>query len=1036
MKILDLPLVRPIAIVVIFSLLAFIGIFEYSTMKYELLPPLDQHYLSIQATYPGASPQEVEDQVTKKIEDAISGVARVRHVTSQSVENASIVGLEFETGTDLNVSIQDVQRAINAIASDLPSAVKTPTVSKFSMDDYPIIQLAVTANYGRGPLYEVIKNTVKPRLSRIVGVGQVSMLGGNAREIRVSLSQSKLEQYGLSILLVLQKIGAANLDFPAGTIKATDGEYTVRIAGKLKNLDEMRNLAIASVPGVGSVHLGDVARVEDTLADSETIFRYNNKDAIGLMVLKQAGANAVDVSKKVHAELSSMEREFKAENLRFEIAQDSSIFTLGSAHDVVDDITLAIAFVGIIMLLFLHDFRNAFIVMMAIPSTLLATFIGMGLGGFTLNLMSLLALTLVIGILVDDSIVVIENIHRHRLLGKSAIEAARVGTREIGFAAFAVTLVIIVAFLPVSLAGGIIGAILIQFGLTIVIATAISLFVSFFLTPLLASRLGDSETKHESGFVARFGRSFDRGFGHITTFFQVILDWAIGHKKTTIFSALGLFVLSLALLATGFVGSEFMTDIDRGEFNIGLEMPERTTLEGNDRIVKEIEKGLRARPEVERIYTKVGYGASGYSNCKSQINVGLVPRKARRATSVQVGLDVERAIRLIPGIKAEVQQVGIVDMGISSSPVSYDVIGPNYESNLKVAKEWADVMRTVKGTGEVRNSVGDGKPELQINIDRTKLADLGLSLDTVGSSLRTALTGNNDLYYHENGTDYTIKIVLGSFDRTSTAQVGNLSFANNYGRQIRLDQFASIRNALGPTELTRLDRENSITVSGQAIGRPTGDIDTEIRAKASGIVIPPDVEVRPSGDLSFQQDAFGSLGFALILSIIFIYAILAILFNSLAYPLSIVFSLPFAMIGGFFSLAITKQTLNMFSIMSMILLIGLAAKNAILLVDRALKNRDDRSMDIAEAFREAVSTRIRPIFMTTAAMVVGMLPIALGMGSAGELKQAMGVVLIGGLLFGLLVTMVVVPVAFLGVESMKTRLIRTKRTTVEGSNGQ
>ena len=1025
MKVLDLPFVRPIAVVVIFSLLSVVGIYEYTKMKYELLPPMAISYLTIQTVYPGASPNEVEDQVSKKIEDAVSGVAHVKHVTTHSVENASIVVLEFEADTNMDNATQDVQRAVNVKISDLPSAAKTPSVNKVSFDDSPIIQLAVTAKASKGELYQIVKDTVKPALNRIGGVGQVSMLGGNAREIKVSLSQAKLEQYSISILGILQKIGASNLDFPAGNIKADDGQYVVRIAGKLKNLDEMRNLVIATTSG-GNVRLGDVANVQDTLADSDSIFRYDGKDAIGVSILKQSGANAVEVSKQVHSELKRLERDYKAENLKFEVAEDSSIFTIDSANDVVRDIILAIVFVGFIMLLFLHDLRNAFVVMMAVPVTLLTTFICMAFGNFTLNLMSLLALTLVIGILVDDSIVVIENIHRHKTLGKSPKEAASFGTREIAFAAASITLVIVVAFLPVSLSGGLIGSMLMQFGLSLVIATAISLVVSLFLTPLLAAKLGSSESAKPDGFVAKFGAKFDRGFEKITNFFHVILEWSFKHKKLTIGSAFALFIFSFALLAMGIVGSEFMTPIDRGQFTVGLELPERTTLEENDRIVQQIEKNLSSRPEVYKVYTKVGYDSnSGTSNYKTTISVGLVPKSERKMSSVNIGLDVEKTIRKIPGVKVTVTQSGLVDMG-SSSPVQYNVLGPNYEDNLKVANEWAAVMRTVKGTGEVSLSVSNGKPELQIDIDRSKLSDLGLSLDTVGTSLRTALAGNDSLYYHENGKDYTIKIELDSFDRTNTSQVGNLSFTNSQGRQIRLNQFATIRNAFGPTELRRNDRQGSITVSGQAIGRPTGDIDKEIRSKAKALDIPSDIEVRPSGMLSMQSDSFGSLGISLIFSVVLIYAILAILFNSLSYPISVLFSLPFAMIGGLFALGIAHQTLNIFSIMSMILLMGLAAKNAILLVDRALKNHEERGMEYIDAFREAVTTRIRPIFMTTLAMVFGMLPIAFGLGSAGEMKQAMGIVLIGGLVFGLLVTMVLVPVTFLSVDKFRSKFVRGK----------
>jgi HAE1 family hydrophobic/amphiphilic exporter-1 len=1034
MRILDLPHKRPTAVVVIFSLLAFIGIIEYTRMKYELTPPIDVSYLTVQTLYPGASPQEVEDQVTKKLEDAISGVARMTHITAQSLENASVISLEFSSGTNLGEALQDVQRLVNAELSSLPSGVKTPSVNKFSLDDYPIMQIAVTAKAESGELYQLVKDSVKTRLARINGVGQVTMLGGNETQVRVAFSQSKLERYGISILQALQKIGSANLDFPAGSITDADGKYVVRIEGKLKDLGEMRDLVIAQAQGGGSVRLGDVAEVSESLADSETIFRYDGKNAIGLLVLKQNGENAVEVSKGVHSALAAMERQYKAQGLRFDIAQDSSVFTLGSARDVLEDIALAIVFVGLIMLLFLHDLRNAFIVMMAIPTTLLTTFIGIGAGGFTLNLLTLLALTLVIGILVDDSIVVVENIHRHRGLGEHPGEAARTGTKEIAFAATSVTLVIIVAFLPVSLAGGLIGSILIQFGMTIVLATAISLVVSLFLTPLLASRMEGAKQREITGPMAKFGAAFDSGFQRLTKAFLSIFDWAIRHKAATIGAAIALFAFSIAMLATGLVGAEFVVQIDRGEFNVSIELPERSSLAQNDRIMQDLEAKIRAWPEVAHVYSKVGYSSSGNSEYQSAMNVELVPKKGRSKSSLQVGEEVSALIKRIPGALVTVEQVGILDTGSASSPVSYTVSGPSYESNMAGAETLAAILKSVKGTGDVRISVSDGMPELKIGIDRAKLSALGLSLDTVGASLRTALAGDDSLYYTKDETDYAIKAVLDSFDRKSTDQVANISFANSQGKQIRLGQFATIRNGFGPTELTRLDRENSITVSSQALGRTTGDIDKEVQAALGKAKLPGDVSVKTAGTLSMQGDAFGSLGFALVLSMVLIYAILAILFNSLSYPLSVMFSLPFAMIGGFFALAATRLTLNIFSIMAVILLIGLSAKNAILLLDRALTNREARGMDSADALREAVATRIRPIFMTTAAMVFGMLPLALGLGSAGEMKQAMGVVLIGGLVFGLLVTMILVPVSFLSIERLGARMKKGGKATKEIAN--
>jgi hydrophobic/amphiphilic exporter-1 (mainly G- bacteria), HAE1 family len=1034
MKVLDLPHVRPVAIAIVFSLLGLLGIIEYTRMKYELTPPMSMPFLIIQTLYPGASPAEVEDGVTKKLEDAVSGTAGIKHVTSSSMESYSILQIEFAAGTGIDIAAQDVQRSVNANISSLPSDAKTPSISKFSTDDIPIVELAVSTNLAGGPAFDFVDNEVKNRIARINGVGQVTVLGGNARQIGVSLSQSKLEAYGIPILLVIQRLRAANLDFPAGTIKDADGEYVVRIAGKLKSLDEIRSLALISESGKGTIRLGDVAKVEDSLADSSTIFRYDGRDAIGVSVIKQSGANAVDVSKNIHAETDSIKAQYKDYDARFVYAQDTSVFTLDSAHDVIQDIILAILFVGIIILLFLHDIRNAFVVMMAIPTTLLTTFIGIGQVNFTLNMMSLLSLTLVIGILVDDSIVVVENIHRHKTLGASPLEAARGGTREISFAATSVTLVIIVAFLPVSLSGGFIGALLIQFGLTLVIATGISLVVSFFLTPLLASKLGERSKEGSGSYMDRFGARFDSAFSAVTKGFLSAFDWCVKRKKTTIALAIALLVGALALMGSGAVGAEFVPNIDRGELTVNIQLPERASLDENDRIVRGIEKDLLSRKDVEHAYSKVGYSRMGTANNKTQIDVILVPKGKRAKSSAAIGEEIESSIKMIPGTRVTVLEAGL--MGTGSNPIAYYISGPDHDEIAAVSKKWVAMMRGVPGTGEIDSSEGEGRPELQVIIDRSKMSDLDLSLDTVGAALRTAIAGNEDLFYQEGGIDYTIRIVLDSFDRKNTAQVPKLTFANSQGRQIGLDQFATIKYGFGPTVLTRYDRQSAISVSSPAIGRTAGEINADIMKGGAALGIPKEVKIIPTGMLAFQSDAFGSMGFSMILSVVFIYAILAVLFNSFLYPLAVIACLPFAMIGGFFALALTRQSLNIFSILAVILLLGLTAKNAILLVDRALKNRDTRGMGPVEAFREAVATRIRPIFMTTLAMVFGMMPVAFGLGSSGEMKTAMGVVLIGGLILGMLVTMVIVPVTFLAVEKLKARFSRRASSTLEAGDAQ
>jgi len=1024
MTILDLPLKRPITVFIVLGFLAIVGIGTYFSMKYELVPEFSIPVVTITTVYPGASPREVQTGITKNLEDAVSGISKIKHLNSQSLEALSLISIAFEADADINSALQDVQRQVNAAQSKLPSDAKTPVINRFSFDDQPIVQLAATANMPTGEFYQFITDTVKPRLSQQNGVGQVTLIGGNSREIRINLAQDRLEHYGIPILLVLAKLQAANLDFPAGNLKDSDGQYVVRIVGKLKSLAEVSELILVNAPNFGVVRLKDVADVQDTLADSTTIARLNGKTAIGIQVLKQNGTNAVEVSKRVKQELAKIEKEYADQKIKFEIADDTSVFTVDSARDVVFDILMAIFLVGIVILFFLHDLRNAFIIMMAIPTTLLTTLFLMGQINFTLNLMSLTAMTLVIGILVDDSIVVIENIHRHRALGKSAFQSARFGTREIAFAAFAITLVIVVAFLPVSFAGGTVGGVLKQFGLTIVLATAVSLLVSMTLAPLLASRLGGKpESEKKPSAFGRFGATFDRGFDRFSLAFQGMVSWTLGHKKLTLLSSLVFLIGAFALAGSGVIGSEFAPTIDRGQFNIRIELTDRATLEENNRVVVGIEKNLFKRPEVQRVFTKVGYDQTGAVDNKSQINVNLVDRSSRTKSSIDVGKEIQEEISRIPGVKVQVDQAGIVE-GPSNAAVSYIISGTKEEDVVATADKWLKIVKTVQGTGEVRLSGGNSKPELQVDIDRPRMADLGLSLDVVGASLRTAISGNSaDILFRQGADDFAMKILLDSFDRTGTAQLADMSFVNNKGEHIKLGQFATIKSALGPNVLTRYGRESSITLTAQAIGRASGDINTEVRAKADSATLP-GVTVSASGNLENQADSFSSLGLSLILSVLLIYCIMAILFDSTAYPLAVIFSLPFAVIGGLLALAVMHQTLNLFSIMAILLLLGLAAKNAILLVDRTLKNM--RELPLNEALLEAVRTRIRPIVMTTTAMIFGMLPVALGLGSSGELKQAMGSVLIGGLFVGLFLTLLLVPVAFASIEKLRSRFVRPR----------
>jgi hydrophobic/amphiphilic exporter-1 (mainly G- bacteria), HAE1 family len=613
MSITEISIKRPTLIIVIFIVLGVLGFFSYTQLKYELMPDITPPYVTVTTVYAGASPQEIENSVTKPIEDAISNVSKIKHISSYSSEGVSMIFMEFLQSADGDIAVADVQRSINEILNTLPDDSKTPIISKFSLRSLPILRIGTIAEMQEKDFYNFMKETVKPRISKLKGVGQVTLVGGNEREIKVNLSLEKLNSYNLSILQVTQSVKNSNYDFPAGKIKDADGQYIVRIAGKFSSIEELRSLIISRTPGGSNVKLGDVAEIEDGEKEVTTISRINGKSAIGVLIQNQLGTNAVEVSRLVRVELEKITRDYKDKKIKFDIAQDSSVFTIQSAKAVAEDLTLAIFLVALVMLVFLHSIRNSLIIMLAIPCSLVTTFVGIYAFNFTLNLMTLLALSLVIGILVDDSIVVLENIYRHLEMGKDRRAASLEGRNEIGFSALSITLVDVVVFLPLALIQGMIGNIVRQYALVVVISTLVSLFVSFTMTPMLASRFGKLEnfSGHQS-ILGVFGKWFEGGFKKLVDLYGRILEWSLMHKKFVVGLAAGLFIVSIALVPLGFIGSEFMTPTDRGELSVQLELPERATLEETNRISQEVEQIFVKMPVIDKVFVNAGASSDGF----------------------------------------------------------------------------------------------------------------------------------------------------------------------------------------------------------------------------------------------------------------------------------------------------------------------------------------------------------------------------------------------------------------------------------------
>ena len=1033
MTITELSIKRPILIIVLFTVLGFLGVFSYGQLSYELLPKISSPFVTVVTLYPGASPSEVENSITKRIEESVAGVSKLKRVFSTSGENVSTVFVEFQQSANADLAAQDVQRKINEIG-DLPTASKRPMVLKFQLDEIPVIRMAVTSSLEAREFSQILKEQVKPRLAQVKGVSQISLVGLTEREIGVNVDADKLRAYNLSILQVSEALRRANMDVPAGKVNDKDAQFGVRVRGKFENVEDVKNLVITSIPSQNGaspsvIKLSDVASVNDGTKDTETLSRLQGKDAVGILIQKQTDANTVEVSQLVHQEIAKLQAEYAASGINFTVAQDASEFTLDAANAVVHDLQVAIVLVALVMMVFLHSWRNSLIVMISIPASLVSTFIAMYMFNFSLNLMTLLAMSLVVGILVDDSIVVLESIYQQLERGMDARAAAIKGRNDIGFSALAITLVDVVVFLPLALVQGLIGDIMRQFALVVVISTLLSLLVSFTLTPMLASRFSRLEHLTKDTLMGSFGLWFEAMFERLTVWYEGVLEWALNHRKTVALGAFLMLVGAFMLPALGFVGSEFITGSDRGELSVSLTLPPGTPIEETNRAVREVEAKFTKLPEVKKLNTNIGTSSSGFDaesvSNGAYIDVTLTPKEQRPRIDQEasrMALKLKQIAQETPGMKARVAPIGMFG-GADDAPIQVLLYGPNRDSVVAGGRVVAEILKGIKGSADVRLSIEDIKPETRIEIDREKMASYGLSLEEVGFATRTALAGNDDQKIRLNGTEYPVRIRYDALDRSQTERLKTLTFPNALGQRIELQQFATIEQAQSPSKLDRRNRNASITVISKAIGVPSGTMGEELKAKLATTRLPQGVRVDYLGDLESQGDAFGSLGTALLAAILFVYLLMVALYNSWIYPFIVLFSIPVAMVGALLGLALAMKSLNIFSILGIIMMIGLVSKNAILLVDRTNAARLE-GMDVREAIMDAGRTRLRPILMTTIAMVIGMMPIALSNGAGGEWKSGLAVALIGGLTSSMFLTLLVVPTVYVDIEHIRAFAIR------------
>jgi hydrophobic/amphiphilic exporter-1 (mainly G- bacteria), HAE1 family len=1022
MSITEIAIKRPTLVVVIFAVLAILGITCYTNLNYELIPKLSFPSLSITTIYPGASANEVESSVSKKLEDALSSLENVKSIQTTSQEGLSSITIELESNADANLALQDAQRKINAMAANLPSGVKSPSINKFSSDEMPVIKFGVTAKIAPTKLYLLADNQIKSQLSKLKGVGQVSLVGGNEREIKININKNKLDAYKITISQVYQAIYNANIEIPTGKIESNVKQYTVRLLGKIKSLDEFRNITVSRTISGSSIKLSDIAEIVDGIAEQTNLNKINGKNSIGISIQKQTDANTVDVCKRVKEQLKLLENQYPDYQLKFDIASDNSTYTLASANAVMEDIGFAILIVAFVMFIFLHSIRNSIIVLISIPASIISVFIAMYIFNFSLNLLTLMALSLLIGILVDDSIVVLENISRHLAMGKDKRTAALDGRNEISFTAVAITMVDIAVFLPLSLVSGMIGGMLREFSLVIVFATLMSLLVSFIVTPLLASRFSKVQDYSKKSMIGKFSVWVETTYNKIVGYYERILQWSLNHRKTVYLTVIVFIIISFSLVGMGLVGTAFMNNGDQGEFMVKLEGEPQNTVYQTTQLTQKVEDLLLKKPEVVKMYSNIGYSSSemgtgsGVSN-KSEITVNLVDKKQRKLSVEEFAAMIKKEVQNIPGLKVSATPSSMMG-NADDAPIQVLLRGPDITKLFETGDSVMKVIKQIPGTNDVKLSIDKSKPELQVKLDREKMEQLGLHVQQVGSVLNLALAGNTDLQYSQGDDDFDINVQYDQFNRKKIDDVGSLTFLNNQGKVVELKNFATITQSLGPNKLERYNRVSSLTVKCSVYGRPVGTVGEEIKTAIKEKIHSPEITIDYKGQMERQADAFGSLFMAIAAALIFVYLVMVALYNSYLYPFVVLFSIPVALIGALFALALSGESLTIFSMVGMIMLIGLVCKNAILIVDFANKFRD-KGLTVREALVEAGKERLRPILMTTFAMVFGMLPIALASGASAESKNGLAWVIIGGLTSSLIFTLVLVPSVYMSMEKYK-----------------
>ena len=1015
----NISLKRPVFATVTILALVALGILSYIGLNINDYPEVEFPYVSVTVVQKGASPEQMESKVATKLEEAIGQISGVKHMYTTAKEGVVFVMAEFTLETLPEVAAQDVRDKIGLIRGVLPQDIEEPVIARYDPSAQPIVSLAVTGDLTMREMSVLVDDLVKKRIESIDGVGAVNIYGAKEREIQINLDKDKLASYGITTTEVLGSLSSENMEVPGGKVSSGDREVTLRTVGNIGKIADFAKLPVARRDDV-QLYVKDIASVTDGVVEQESYSRYRGLPAIGIDIVKQSGSNTVKIADNINKAVEKLKKELPP-GMNLDIVKDNSVYIRDSVNDVKKTIFEGTLLAVITVFIFLKDWRSTMISAIAIPTSIIATFFAMRLLNYSINFMSLMAMSLSVGLLIDDAIVVIENIVRHMKNGKSPLAAAKDGASELGLAVTATTLTVVAVFLPVGMMTGVVGQFFKQFGITVVCSVLVSYLVSFTLVPLLSSRFLKTEEHLPRGPLGKFLAWFNRVFDRVTEIYVSFLRWVLRNRFKTLCFSLLLFFGSLMIVPL--LGSSFVPTGDMGEVTIEAELDAGLNLQAADKATQKLESIIKSYPEVVKIYSTT-------KPEKASFYVKTVDRKNRQLTINELAYDMRRKLSVVPGVKVAVIMQSGIDV---KKAVEFRLLGDNLDELQIYAEKAQRIMETVPGAVDVSSSYKPGKPEGSVTIKQDMAAELGVSTAQVADTLRTLFNGVVVSQFEDGEDRFDVRVRLAEKQRENLSDLSNIYLLSRNDAangekapMIALSQVTATDFSTSPSEILRFDRSKEITLSANLEDISLGEFNKAFLARVEKeLEMPQGYRIYAGGDSEMMGETFINMVLALITGVLFIFFILAAEFESYIDPFSIMLSIPMAVVGAILGLLVMNSDLSIMSMIGIIMLMGLVTKNAILLIDFTKQQRV-KGVERNEALQQAARTRLRPIIMTSLSMIFGMLPLALALGPGAESRAPMAHAIIGGLITSTLLTLVVVPVIYTILDDLRSKVRRVR----------